>query len=907
MKHINLGIVAHVDAGKTTLTEAMLYKAGNIRKPGRVDSGDTFLDTGEQERERGITIYSKQAELLFGEFGITLLDTPGHVDFSAEAESVLQVLDYCILVISADDGVKGHTMTLWSLLKEYGIPVFIFINKLDRPGMDRDAVLREIRGRLDDNCIDFSHLYTDDSAIEGEGPGFTDEDYESIAMCDEKLMDEYLASGSPVNDVQIAELIAQRKLFPVLSGSALKLDGVDGLIDSLGRFTLIKEYPQQFAARVYKITRDPQGNRLTHLKIEGGVLHGRDVVGEEKINQIRIYSGDRYETVPELGAGRICTVTGLNATGQGMGLGTLKGTNLPILEPVLCYRVSADDGTDDSVLLGRLRTLEEEDPQLKVEFDENNRQILLRVMGTVQLEVITETMKKRFGTGIRFDTGSVVYKETIASAVEGVGHYEPLRHYAEAHILLEPQPRGSGLSFDTACSEDVLDRNWQRLILTHLKEKVHRGVLTGAPVTDMKMTLLTGKAHLKHTEGGDFRQATYRAVRQGLMYAESILLEPYYYYRIEVPVDCVGRAMTDIENMKGRVEAPQIEGDSAVLTGTAPVVCIGNYAKELAAYTRGTGSVSLSIAGYGLCHNPEEVIETAGYLPESDIRNSPDSVFCAHGAGYVVPWNEVYDNMHLPHAYDPGKNNYGASGAGDGVIQNAEDADGYGTGQGASGFRARLKENGKSSGQSASGSIGTDEIDSILNKTFYANSDSTVKAEAEKRKGVGKVSGANVVSTGGKINDPYDDFKYNPVKKKQKYLLVDGYNVIYAWQELRTLAETNIDGARDRLTDIMHNYCGAVDSIVVVVFDAYRVKGRKASAISDGRFRVVYTGEDETADQYIERFANRNGRKYEITVATSDRLEQIITRGNNCYLISSRELEAVVRDELNRLMKGYST
>ena len=905
MKHINLGIVAHVDAGKTTLTEAMLYKAGNIRQPGRVDSGDTFLDTGEQERERGITIYSKQAELYFGEFGITLLDTPGHVDFSAEAESVLQVLDYCILVIGADDGVKGHTMTLWSLLKEYGIPVYIFINKLDRPGMDRAAVLSQIREKLDDNCLDFAHAVTDDTANGRNIPAFTDEDYESIAMCDEKLMDEYLSSGEPIKDGQIAELIVQRKLFPVLSGSALKLDGVEALIAALDRFTVVKEYPSEFAARVYKITRDAQGNRLTHIKITGGVLHGRDQIGDEKINQIRIYSGEKYETVPELAAGRICTVTGLNTSRQGMGLGALKGTNTPILEPVLCYRVSADDGTDDSVLLGRLRTLEEEDPQLKVEFDENNRQILLRIMGTVQLEVITETMKKRFGTSVIFDTGSVVYKETIVSAVEGVGHYEPLRHYAEAHILLEPQPRGSGLSFDTVCSEDVLDRNWQRLILTHLKEKAHRGVLTGAPVTDMKMTLLTGKAHLKHTEGGDFRQATYRAVRQGLMYAKSILLEPYYYYRIELPVDSVGRAMTDIENMKGRVEAPQIEGDQAVLTGTAPVVCIGNYAKELASYTRGTGSLSLSIAGYDLCHNPEEVIEAAGYLPESDIRNSPDSVFCAHGAGFVVPWNEVYDNMHLPHAYDPEKDERRA---GDGeMMTNAEGDNGFGTDRDTGGFRARLNENGKAGGQSTGGAIGTDEIDSILNKTFYANSDSTVKEEAEKRKGVGKTSGANVVSTGGKISDPYDDFKYSPVKKREKYLLVDGYNVIYAWKELRELAGTNIDGARDRLTDIMHNYSGAVDSNVVLVFDAYKVKGRAASETVNGNFRVVYTGEDETADRYIERFANLNGRKYEITVATSDRLEQIITRGNNCYLLSSRELEAVVMDELNRLMKGYST
>ena len=933
MKHINIGIVAHVDAGKTTLTEAMLYKAGSIRQLGRVDSRDTFLDTGEQERERGITIFSKQAELKYicpqcpdrGELGITLLDTPGHVDFSAEAESVLQVLDYCILIISADDGVKDHTLTLWSLLKEYEAPVFIFINKLDREGMDMNAVLSEIRERLDDNCLDFTHAFPEkaegnrgeegesgEGSKSGEGTsGFTDEDYESIAMCDETLMDEYLAAGGPIKDERIAELIKKRKLFPVLGGSALRLEGVDALMDALDRFTVENEYPDGFAARVFKITRDAQGNRLTHLKIMGGTLRGRDVIGEEKVNQIRICSGDKYETVPELSAGRICAVTGLNDTRQGMGLGTLTGTNMPILEPVLCYRVSADDGTDDMVLLSKLRLLEEEDPQLRVEYegsDDKRKQILVRVMGTVQLEVLTVTVKERFGISIRFDTGSVVYKETIVSPVEGVGHYEPLRHYAEAHILLEPQPRGSGLSFDTACSEDVLDRNWQRLILTHLGEKIHRGVLTGAPVTDMKLTLLTGKSHLKHTEGGDFRQATYRAVRQGLMYAQSILLEPYYFYRIELPVDSVGRAMTDIENMNGKVDAPQIEGDAAIVTGTAPVVCIGNYAKELAAYTRGTGTISLSLAGYDLCHNAEEVIEAAGYFPESDLKNSPDSVFCAHGAGYVVPWNEVYDNMHLPRAYDPVRGMITGgrrvvvseedSRQGDPDHQKSQDGDSIG-------FRARQTASGKNEGQASRAAIGTNEIDSILNRTFYANSDSSAQAEAEKRKGVGSTGKANVVSTGGEVRDHYDDFKYNPVKKKQKYLVVDGYNVIYAWQELRALAEENIDSARDRLIDIMHNYCGATDYTLILVFDAYKVKGRAASETTEGRFRVVFTGEDETADQYIERFANLNGRKYEITVATSDRLEQIVTRGNNCYLISSRELEMTVKNELKNLMETY--
>ncbi len=890
MKHINLGIIAHVDAGKTTLTEAMLYKTGSIRQLGRVDSRDTFLDTADQERERGITIFSKQAELTYDDLSITLLDTPGHVDFSAEAESVLQVLDYCILMISADDGVRGHTLTLWSLLKQYEIPVFIFINKLDREGIDKAAVSCEIRSKLSDCCVDLSAAF--------DGSGLSEEDYETIAMCDEELMEEYLENGGPIGDERIAGLIRDRKLFPVFGGSALKLEGVDTLLRGLEKYTAALAYPDEFAARVFKITRDAQGNRLTHLKLTGGVLRNRDVIGDEKVTQIRIYSGDKYETVSEMTAGRICAVAGLNETRQGMGLGSLSGTNAPILEPVLRYRVKADDGTDDAVLLKQLRILEEEDPQLKVEFDEMSRQILVRVMGSVQMEVMTKTVKNRFGISVTFDTGSEVYKETIAAPVEGVGHFEPLRHYAEVHLLLEPQPRGSGLSFKTVCSEDVLDRNWQRLILTHLREKMHRGVLTGSPITDMKLTLLTGRSHLKHTEGGDFRQATYRAVRQGLMYAKNILLEPYYFYRIEMPAVNVGRAMTDIEKMNGRVEAPEIINDTAILTGTAPVVCIGNYSKELAAYTGGSGTMSLSLAGYDLCHNAEEVIGASGYLPEADLKNTPDSVFCAHGAGYVVPWNEVYDNMHLPHAFDPEKGMTGGEG------QELSFASAQAE-LGMEGFDAR--QSAKGNGADTGTGLGTDEVDAILNRTFYSNSSTSVKAEAEKRKGVGASGRAKVVSTGGRISDPYEDYKYDPVRKKEKYLVIDGYNVIFAWQELRGLAQVNIDSARDRLVDIMSNYCGAIDAKVILVFDAYRVKGRSVSENTSGRFTVVYTGEDQTADQYIERFASTNGKKYDVTVATSDNLEQIIARGSNCNLISSRELEAIVRDELKGLAETYAS
>ena len=881
MKHINLGIVAHVDAGKTTLTEALLYKAGVLRQPGRVDSRDTFLDTDEQERERGITIFSKQAQLNIGSLDITLLDTPGHVDFSAEAESVLQVLDYCILIISADDGVKGHTLTLWSLLKQYDVPVFVFINKLDRAGMDREAVLKDVQARLSDCCVDFLHA-----------PDLTEADYETIAVCDEALMNEYLENVEPIKDERIAGLVRHRKLFPVFSGSALKLEGVDELIEGLDRYTVEDGYPDEFSARVYKITRDGQGNRLTHLKITGGHLRSKDIIGDEKVNQIRIYSGDKYSTVPELEAGYICAVTGLNETKMGMGLGTLAGTNTPILEPVLNYKVSADDGTDDTILLRNLRILEEEDPQLVISYEENTKEIHARVMGSVQLEVLQRTVKDRFGTSIIFDTGSVVYKETIKLPVEGVGHFEPLRHYAEVHLLLEPGPRGSGLSFDSVCSEDVLDRNWQRLILTHLREKMHRGVLTGAPITDMKLTLVTGRAHLKHTEGGDFRQATYRAVRQGLMSTESILLEPFYFYRIELPADNVGRAMTDIEKMTGTVEAPQVEGDKAVLTGTAPVACIGNYARELSAYTKGNGTISLSLAGYDLCHNAQEVIEASGYIAQADLRNTPDSVFCAHGAGFVVPWDEVREHMHVETPDD-----IRALLNGDTYVQDHEaEADGFRARQ--TGLAEKTKE--------ASVSLGTDEIDAILNRTFYSNSTTSARAEAEKRKGVGNENRGRVVSTGGHINNAYDDYKYKPVERKQKYIVVDGYNVIFAWQELKSLAEVNIDSARDRLVDIMSNYCGATDGEIILVFDAYKVRGRNTSENSLGRLKVVYTGEGETADHYIERFASSNGRRYDVTVVTSDNLEQVIARGSGCNLISSREFETIIKDELNRLITAYT-
>ncbi len=890
MKHINLGIVAHVDAGKTTLTEALLYKTGNLRRLGRVDTGDSFLDTNDQERERGITIFSKQAELKTDDINITLVDTPGHVDFSAEAECVLQILDYCILVVSAAEGIRGHTLTLWSLLEKYNVPVIVFVNKMDQPGADKDAVMADLRDRFSDSFLDMSDAYTGD-----EGFTFDSEILENIAMCDEALMEEYLDSldASVISPFRIAVLIKERKLVPVFFGSALKLEGMDALWRGLSDYTVEEEYPDDFAARVFKISRDTSGNRLTHLKVMGGSLKVREIIGEEKINQLRVYSGDRFETVQECAAGHIVAVTGLNNTVMGMGLGALRGVNTPLMEPVLNYRVVSDDGTDDATLLSYLKILEEEDPQLTISFEENTKEIRVRVMGDIQLQVLTRTMKDRFGCSVVFDTGSVVYKETIANAVEGVGHFEPLRHYAEAHLILTPMPRGSGMSYDTDCSEDILSRNWQRLILTHLKERMHRGVLTGAPITDMKITLITGRAHLKHTEGGDFRQATYRAVRQGLMCARSVLLEPYYYYRIELPTVNVGRAMTDLERMNGSPSAPEIEGDTAVLTGTAPVVCIQNYAEELAIYSGGMGNISLSLAGYEECHNAKEVIEASGYLPEADLKNTPDSVFCAHGAGVIVSWNEVRTYMHVESPVYVGEDGCViASGEGD---RNYE-----GENREGESFAANRMIKAEAS---HSTSIGTDEIDAILNRTFYANSDSSAAAASERRKGVGDKG--RVVSTGGQVRDPYADYRYSPVERRKKYLVVDGYNIVHAWNELKELAAVNLDSARDRLIDIMSNLQGVSDSEIILVFDAYKVKGRTRGTQKIQNLTIVYTSQDETADSYIERFAAKNGRTNDVTVATSDNLEGSVAFGSKCNIMSAPEFYRYVNSTLEQITQDY--
>ena len=634
-KHICVGILAHVDAGKTTLSEAILYTAGNLRKFGRVDNGDAFLDTYELERSRGITIFSKQAEVSMEDMDLTLLDTPGHVDFSAEMERTLQVLDYAILVISGADGVQGHTLTLWSLLKRYEIPTFLFINKMDQNGTDKTALLEELQERLSSGCIDF-------------GTKNSDEFYEAVAMEDEELLDQYLESGE-IEDEQIRKMITERKIFPCFFGSALKLQGVEEFLNDFGYYMEEKEYPEQFGARVFKITRDESGNRLTHLKVTGKDLKVKTVItsSDEKINQIRIYSGEKYETVNELEAGRICAVTGLSDTYPGQCLGVEQGGYEPVLEPVLTYQMILPEQTSATVMLPKLRQLEEEEPELHIIWNEELQEIQVQIMGEVQIEILKSLIKERFDVDVEFGQGNIVYKETIANTVEGVGHFEPLRHYAEVHLLLEPLERGSGVVIDTQCSEDILDKNWQRLILTHLLEKEHRGVLTGAPITDIKITLAAGRAHQKHTEGGDFRQATYRAVRQGLRMAESILLEPYYKFRLEISQQMVGRAMTDIEKMHGTFETPDTSKEMAVLQGVAPVSTMQGYQKEVLAYSKGMGRLFTTLNGYDICHNAEEIIEEAGYDPDHDLENPCGSVFCSHGAGYNVSWDEVPEHMHL--------------------------------------------------------------------------------------------------------------------------------------------------------------------------------------------------------------------------------------------------------------------
>lgn len=860
-KQITMGILAHVDAGKTTLSEGILYTCKAIRKLGRVDHQDAFLDTNTLERNRGITIFSKQAECTLGEFGITLLDTPGHVDFSAEMERTLQVLDYGILVISGADGVQGHTETLWRLLSRYQIPVFLFINKMDQPGTDRETLLVELKEKLDTNCVDFS-------------ADQTSEDWkEQVAVCDEQVMEAYL-EGEEISRVQIQKMIWERKLFPCYFGSALKLTGVEEFLDDLKLRIRETSYPETFGAKIYKITRDNQGERLTHMKITGGTLKVKSVLSngrpgetgegiwQEKVNQIRIYSGEKYTMVSEVKAGTVCAVTGLTATYPGQGLGSEQASDMPVLEPVLSYRIGLPTEVNVHQALLQLRQLEEEEPLLHIVWNETLGEIYAQVMGEVQIEILKSLIKERFGMAVTFDEGNIVYKETILEPVEGVGHFEPLRHYAEVHLLLEPGETGSGLIFAADCSEDVLDRNWQRLILTHLEEREHKGVLIGAPITDMKITLLTGRAHIKHTEGGDFRQATYRAVRQGLRKAKSQLLEPYYEFRLEVPSEQVGRSMTDIQKMLGEFDPPKTEGEMTVLTGSAPVVTMRDYQKEVISYTSGRGRLSCTLKGYYPCHNQEEVVEAVGYDPEADLENPTGSVFCAHGAGFVVNWDQVEDYMHVESGW------------------NAP------AGQETKPEKPVTAKNWKEENEKY---LATEkELEEIFERTYGPIRKLGEEPPAGRSVKGWKKSRRDPLEGYGKSSSDYKQ-KKTPDGEKE-YLLVDGYNIIFAWEDLKELAAVNIDGARERLMDILCNYQGFKKSTLILVFDAYKVKGNPGSVETYHNIHVVYTKEAETADQYIEKTVHEIGRKYRVTVATSDQLEQVIILGQGGQRMSAREL-----------------
>lgn len=895
-KYINIGLLAHVDAGKTTLSEAMLYLSGSIRKMGRVDNRDVFLDTYELERERGITIFSKQAVMhLENEMHVTLLDTPGHVDFSAEMERTLQVLDYAILVISGADGVQGHTETLWHLLSRYQIPTFLFINKMDQDGTNEDRLMEELQRRLSTGCVNFSAAGTDAEIRLSDGIFL-----ENAAMCDESLLEMYLETGTLTAD-KLAASIQERKIFPCFFGSALKLTGVDIFVKGLSEYMMCPAYPVYFGAKVYKIARDEQGNRLTYLKVTGGKLAVKETISgccacskanrqtavegsaaenagskwQEKINQIRIYSGAKYELANEAEAGMVCAVTGLTKTYPGEGLGIEEESALPVLEPVLNYRIGLPEECDVHGMLKNLRQLEEEEPLLHIVWNETLGEIHAQLMGAVQIEVLKRLMEERFGVCVEFDAGNIVYKETISNIVEGVGHFEPLRHYAEVHLLLEPGERGSGLQFFADCSEDVLDRNWQRLILTHLEEKEHKGVLIGAPITDINITLKAGRAHLKHTEGGDFRQATYRAVRQGLKQAQSILLEPYYEYRLEVPADMIGRAMSDIQRMSGEFELPVQEGETAVLTGSIPVVNMRDYQTELISYTKGRGRLFCTLKGYFPCHNTEEIIEAVAYDSERDIENPTGSVFCAHGAGFVVKWNEVPEYMHL-----------------DSILKtDTEEKD-----------VEEVSYTSRAVRRASVISSLTPEEEAELERMAEASRQR--REQARKKYSYRKEFTSDKSSVKNRSADT--DTSYKKAKEKQKeYLLVDGYNIIFAWEELRELAEVNMDGARGRLIDILSNYQGVKKCSLILVFDAYKLEGFPGEVLQYHNIHVVYTKEAETADQYIEKVAHEIGRKYDVTVATSDGTEQVIIRGQGCRLLSAKELKTEVELAVKELREGY--
>ena len=871
--HICVGILAHVDAGKTTLAEGILYLTGSIRKLGRVDHQNAFLDNFELERSRGITIFSKQAEVMLEDLPVTLLDTPGHVDFSAEMERTLQVLDYAVLVISGADGVQGHVETLWRLLNRYEIPVFLFINKMDQQGTDREQLLAELQKRLDGRCLAFDDDTEDEAFLE------------NLAMCDEAVLEHYLENGTIGQD-EICTLIAQRKVFPCYFGSALKMQGVEALLEGIRRYHVMPEYPAEFGARVYKITRDNQGSRLTHLKITGGSLKVKELLQgkskeaagesswEDKVDQIRIYSGASFQAVSEAPAGTICAVTGLEKTYAGEGLGAETEAELPLLEPVLSYEIQLPPEFDVHQSFLKLRMLEEEEPELHIVWDEQLGEIHAQLMGEVQIEVLKNIIWDRFGIPVEFGTGNIVYKETIRSAVEGIGHYEPLRHYAEAQLLLEPAERGSGLQFATVCSEDVLDRNWQRLILTHLEEKKHRGVLTGSEITDMRITLLTGRAHLKHTEGGDFRQATYRAVRHGLKCAESVLLEPIYEFRLEVPSESVGRAMSDIQKMHGDFQLPQLEGDMSVLIGTAPVVTMRGYQTEVLAYTKGRGRLSCTLKGYEECHNAEEVIAQRGYDSESDLENPTGSVFCAHGAGFVVSWDQVQEYKHLESGWSQQRKTAenGDWPEIDAASVRMDSAEGAAAGEKNTVREKRSRRQGVSGSDRSLDGIDDKELAAIFERTY-----GPIKRERNQFQYSHRTD---------------QEFARRATKKEEvdECLLVDGYNIIFAWDELKELAKTNIEGARGRLMDILSNYQGYKKCHLILVFDAYRVEGGVGSTMKYHNIYVVFTKEAETADQYIEKTVREIGKKYHVTVATSDALEQVIIMGAGAARMSAAGL-----------------
>ncbi len=864
MRHITAGILAHVDSGKTTLSEAMLYMTGSIRKLGRVDHKDAHLDTHLLEKSRGITIFSSQARFTYGDLEVTLIDTPGHADFSAEMERAIAVMDYAILVISATDGVQSHTSTVWDLLRRYEVPVFIFINKTDLVGADHFKIMEDIRKYLSDSCVDME----------------SDERDENIALCDDEIMEKYLESGE-IADLSVAEMILNRKMFPCYSGSALKMEGIEDFLDAISSYTLAQHFGPDFGARVFKIGRDNTGGRLTHLRVTGGNLSVKDLLtyrnekGEEKkekVNQIRLYSGDKFETADSVKAGTICTVTGLTETYPGMGMGTDSGASDPATLPVLSYRIKIPDGADVRTVLSKLKILEEEEPMLHIKWNEELQQIFADIMGDIQIEILKSIVAERFDYDIEFTDGKIMYRETITAPVLGAGHFEPLRHYAEVHLLMEPLPRGSGLVFRTACSEDLLDRNWQRLIITHLAEKTHKGVLIGAPITDMRITIAAGRAHQKHTEGGDFRQAVYRAVRQGLMKAaasgNAALLEPFYSFRLEIPSEHIGRAVNDIKLRHGTFEIEESFAETAVITGSAPVSTLRGYSSEVASYSHGKGRLSLTVSGYAPCHNQDKIIESYGYDAQGDIANTADSVFCSHGAGQNVKWYDVDKYTHL--SVDLPK---------DEKFEPTED--------------------------SFDGSYAAKKMHPAIENQNNYDYDERVLDDFMKREFGSDVQGASSGKKESYIIMPDPDSEEIPKQKtaarKKEYLIVDGYNMVFSWSSLKKIAESDIDYAREKLIEKLENYKAFKGCELVLVFDAYKVAGGKRKKIDRNGIHIVFTEERETGDMYIQKLADSIGPHYNVRVVTSDALIQLSALSSGVLRVSAREFEEEVEDVLRQI------